>query len=189
MSARVLIVYGTSYGQTARIARRIADALERHHLRVELRDAAKETPAFPLDEYGAIVVGTSLIARGHQPAIVRFVTDHVDALNRAVSVFYQVSASAGSANPRGRQAAQRILDEFVRRLQWAPRLTASIAGAINYTKYNFLLRWYMKRASAKNGGATDTSRDHEYTNWDQVDQFAESIAALVPAGDHEPALD
>jgi menaquinone-dependent protoporphyrinogen oxidase len=54
-----------------------------------------------------------------------------------------------------------------------------VAGAINYTRYNFLLRWYMKRASAKNGGATDTSRDHEYTDWDQVDRFAAAIAAAI----------
>ena len=55
-------------------------------------------------------------------------------------------------------------------------LSASIAGAINYTRYNLLLRWYMKSASEKNGGTTDTSRDHEYTDWAQVERFASAFA-------------
>ena len=73
---------------------------------------------------------------------------------------------------------QKFIDEH----GWAPVLSASIAGAINYTKYNFLLKAFMKRASAKNGGSTDTSRDHEYTNWDEVDRFAAAMAkAFAPA--------
>jgi hypothetical protein len=37
----------------------------------------------------------------------------------------------------------------------------------------------MKRASAMNGGATDTSRDHEYTDWEQVDRFADACYSAV----------
>ena len=39
-----------------------------------------------------------------------------------------------------------------------------------------MLRWYMKKASKMNGGSTDTSRDHEYTDWGQVERFAGQIA-------------
>ncbi len=84
-------------------------------------------------------------------------------------------------------APRRILDGFLARVGWRPRLTSSIAGAVNYTKYGFLLRWYMKRASAWGGGATDTTRDHEYTDWAQVESFASEIAALVGAGSTVPA--
>jgi menaquinone-dependent protoporphyrinogen oxidase len=47
-----------------------------------------------------------------------------------------------------------------------------------------MLRWYMKRASRRHGGSTDTSRDHEYTDWAQVERFASDIlaAALHGAG-------
>src|SRR4030095_2435396 len=147
--------------------------------------------AVPEEEYSAVVVGFSIIAKGHQPAIERFVREHLTTLNRVPSAFFQVSASAGSADERGRRAAQRLLDEFVASPDWMPILSASTPGAINYTRYSFLLRWYMKRASAKHGGTTDTSRDHEYTDWAQVDRFALAIANAinhVPERVPEPAL-
>lgn len=178
-AGRVLVIYGTSYGQTAKIARRIGDALQRVGHAVELCDAAKARPTLRPEQYSAIVVGASLIARGVQPPIQRFVNENLQALNAGITAFFLVSASAGSASEKGRQAAQRILDGFLRSSGWTPRLSASIAGAINYTKYGFLLRWYMKRASAMHGGSTDTSRDHEYTDWAQVDRFADDLAQLA----------
>lgn len=191
MTPRVLIIFGTSYGQTEKIANRIAGVLQRRGLAVELCNAATGRPSLALEQYTGVVIGTSLIARGHQPAIKQFVQNHVATLNALPTVFYQVSASAGSASSQGRMAAQRILDEFVASQGWMPVLSASIAGAINYTRYNILLRWFMKRASAKNGGNTDTSRDHEYTDWGQVDRFAAATAtAIYPGAERvlEPVL-
>jgi menaquinone-dependent protoporphyrinogen oxidase len=191
MSSRVLVIFGTSYGQTQKIAVRIAATLENRGFDVELCDAGRKPPALPLKQYTAVVVGSSIIAKGHQPAIKQFVHDHLASLNAMPSAFFQVSAAAGSAQERGRMAAQRILEEFLASQAWTPVLSASIAGAINYTRYNFLLRWYMKRASARNGGSTDTSRDHEYTSWAQVDRFALAIAnELRPVAEpvQEPAV-
>ncbi len=34
--------------------------------------------------------------------------------------------------------------------------------------------------AAKEGGETDTSRDFEYTDWDEVTRFAESFAGALP---------
>jgi menaquinone-dependent protoporphyrinogen oxidase len=187
MSPRVLVIFGTSYGQTEKIAVRVAATLQRRGFATELCNAARMSPALPVGDYSAVVVGCSIIARGHQPAIERFVREQVSTLNQVPSAFFQVSASAGSADARGRMAAQRLLDEFIASHGWTPILSASIAGAINYTRYNFLLRWYMKRASAKHGGETDTSRDHEYTDWGQVDRFALAIAnAIKPVPERVP---
>lgn len=179
MKPRVLVIFGTSYGQTEKIARRIATTLERIDITVELCDAAKTRPALATEQYSAVLVGSSIIARGHQPAIKRFIQENAPALNQLPSAFFQVSASAGSGSVHARMAAQRIMEEFLAGEGWTPLLSASLAGAINYTRYNLLLRWYMKKASEKNGGSTDTSRDHEYTDWVQVDRFASAFAFMV----------
>ena len=176
MSRRVLIIYGTTYGQTEKIANRIADGLQRRGLEVELCNAAISAPRIALEAYAGVVVGSSIIARGHQPAIKEFIRAHAATLNTVPSAFFQVSASAGSASQHARDAAQQILQDFIAEQGWMPVLSASLPGAINYTKYNLLLKWYMKRASAKNGGSTDTSRDHEYTDWAEVERFAMAIA-------------
>jgi menaquinone-dependent protoporphyrinogen oxidase len=126
-----------------------------------------------------VILGASIIARGHQPAVAGFIKGHRDELNRMHSAFFSVSASAGSVNEKGRAAARRVRDEFLLETGFNPSITESIAGAIKYTRYNYLLRWYMKKASRMNGGSTDTSRDHEYTDWNQVESFAHRFAILI----------
>ena len=187
MLRRVLVIYGTTYGQTEKIANRIASALQRLGFAVDLCNAATSRPVRQLAKYVGIVVGSSIIARGHQQPIKDFVAKNVAMLNTVPSAFFQVSASAGSSSPHAREAAQRIMQEFISNAGWLPVLSASLPGAINYTKYNLLLKWYMKRASAKNGGSTDTSRDHEYTDWAEVERFAITLANAFGAVVEEPA--
>lgn len=185
---QILIVYGTSHGQTARIAARLQDTLLQRGCQVTLLNA-KDAPTPPLDQFDGVIVGASVIARGHQPSIAAFIRDHLRALNAMPSAFFSVSASAGSSREGGRAAARRVRDGFLAETGFHPGLTECIAGAIRYTQYNFLLRWYMKRASQKNGGSTDTSRDHEYTDWAQVAGFAHQFADLVETrSDPEPGI-
>ena len=179
MKPRVLVIFATSYGQTEKIARQIAATLERNEIAVELCDAGKTRPAMATEQYAAILVGSSIIAKGHQPAIKHFIHENAPTLNQLPSAFFQVSASAGSGSLHARMAAQRIMEEFLEGEAWTPLLSASVAGAINYTRYNLLLRWYMRKASEKNGGSTDTSREHEYTDWVQVERFAAAFALLI----------
>ena len=173
----VLIVYGTTHGQTAKIAASLQNTLTLRGLRVTITDVKDPTP--PLDLFQGVMIGASVIARGHQPSIAEFIRDHVGTLNTMPSAFFSVSASAGSSLEKGRAAAGRLRDEFLVQTGFRPGLSEAIAGAINYTQYNFLLRWYMKKAARMNGGSTDTSRDHEYTDWAQVRAFADNFADLV----------
>ncbi len=57
-----------------------------------------------------------------------------------------------------------------------------VAGAVPYTQYNWLKKWVMKRVVAKAGGDTDTTRDYEYTDWDDLRAFAREFAGRVEAG-------
>ena len=186
---RVLIIYATSYGQSRKIAQRVADILTSAGWQVRVVNA-KEPAAAGVrpEDYDGVVVGGSLIARGLQPAIVRFVRVHREALERLPSAVFQVSASAGSAKAEGRAAARQILDRFLEQSQWHPDLVVSVAGAINYTKYNVFLRWFMKRASRLEGGSTDASRDHEYTDWEQVEGFARQFLVVLERSRQKSAI-
>ncbi|HZI27614.1 MAG TPA: flavodoxin domain-containing protein [Gemmatimonadaceae bacterium] len=178
MSApRILIVYGTTHGQTARIAGRLQQILEQDDFQVTVSNV-KEEPVLSLNGFHGVIVGASVIARGHQPAVAAFIRAHRATLNAMPSAFFSVSASAGSASEGGRAAARRVRDAFLAETGFSPAISECVAGAIRYTRYNLLLKWYMKRASRKNGGSTDTSRDHEYTDWEQVRNFALAFADL-----------
>ena len=50
---------------------------------------------------------------------------------------------------------------------------------MKYREYNFLIRYIMKRIMHGQGLSTDTSRDHEYTDWQAVSKFAREYAASL----------
>jgi menaquinone-dependent protoporphyrinogen oxidase len=56
---------------------------------------------------------------------------------------------------------------------------ALVAGRLAYTQYGFFKRWIMRAIARREGGSTDTTRDHEYTDWDAVTRFADEVVAAV----------
>jgi menaquinone-dependent protoporphyrinogen oxidase len=68
-------------------------------------------------------------------------------------------------------SVQEVLTRFFHDTNWRPNAVKSVAGVCLYTRYNFLIRMVMKRISRQAGGSTDTTRDHEYTNWGELDRF------------------
>lgn len=52
-------------------------------------------------------------------------------------------------------------------------MVQSFAGSMAYTQYGLPLRWITKLVSWRRGEPTDTSRDHDMTDWEAVDLFAE----------------
>ena len=60
---------------------------------------------------------------------------------------------------------------FVKDTGWQPARAMPVAGALVYSKYNFFVRFVMKRIARKAGAPTDTSRDYEFTDWAALDRF------------------
>jgi len=72
-----------------------------------------------------------------------------------------------------------IIDRFLAATGWQPDVVKIVAGALPYTRYNWFTRVAMKRIVRKAGGDTDTSRDYEYTDWDDVRRFAGVVARMA----------
>lgn len=175
----ILIVYGTRYGQTAKIADRVADMLGNAGCDVDIRSAPEIPPGFPLAGANGVIVAASVIVGRHQRAVERFVRDHLDELNRVPSAFLSVSGAAASRQSDGPANARLQLEHFLTRTGWRPRETRCVAGAVSYTAYGPLTRWLIRTIQAREGGPTDTSRDHEFTDWEDLRRFAEEFASLV----------
>jgi len=176
---RILIVFGTSYGQTAKIAQRMRAVLAENGFGAAVYDADDESADMNPYAFDGILVGGSLIRGGHQRSVRRFVSRHLLRINTMPSGFFSVSASAASREPRGQADARDAMQRFLTETHWEPDMMTTLAGAITFTKYSFVTRWIMKRISRLNGGPTDTSRDHELTDWTHVDEFARRFGRLV----------
>lgn len=175
--ANVLVLFATREGQTEKIARRMAAVLVAKGHRVELRDADRSSRELDLGPYQAIFVGSPVRVGGYLRSILRFIEEQRAALERVPSAFFSVSLAVahhdrGRPTRDGRAETMRAVEKLTLATGWTPRRIELIAGALQYSKYNFLIRFLMKRISAHAGGDTDTSRDYEYTDWPAVDRFA-----------------
>jgi menaquinone-dependent protoporphyrinogen oxidase len=172
--AKVLIVYGTTEGQTAKIAQHIADAGRRLGHEVSVGHAPDVGDA-DLETFDAVIVGASLHEGRYQRAVRSFVDRHSPFLASRPSAFFSVSLAAASDDADERAEARRIADKFLSGAGWAPKEIGSFAGALKYTQYSWLKRMVMKSIAAKEGGDVDTSQDFEYTDWGEVTRFAETF--------------
>lgn len=174
--ANVLIVYATKEGQTGKIARRIAQTLRAMGHGAELLDVEHSTDPLDLESFQAILVGGPIHAGGYPRSVVRFVTTYKNVLEHVPSAFFSVGLAVASRTSDGRAQTLEVVERFVKRTGWRPERVELVAGALTYSKYNFLVRFVMRRISAHEGGDTDTSRDYEYTDWPAVDRFALEMA-------------
>ena len=79
--AHILVVFGTTDGQTARIAARVADVLRTQGHTVDLVDTRSSTSAVSLAGIGAVIAAASLRMGKFQKELVRFVREHAGEWN------------------------------------------------------------------------------------------------------------
>lgn len=172
---RILILYGSVEGQTLKIADTLAGYVRKKGYQVSLLSAGRPLEYFSLDEFGAVIIGGSIHMNKYPAGINDFVRLHIDWLNQIPSAFFTVCMGINSKKAESRHEAASFGKNFVAATGWKPQLIETFAGAVKYTQYNFITRFIMKRISKREGASTDTTRDHEYTNWNSVARFAEAF--------------
>ena len=173
----VLIAYGTTEGQTAKIAKQIAEVIriKGHEVSVQCGDEL----ALDFSQFDACIVGGSIHMDRFQSYLKKFVVEQHEWLNSIPSAFFTVCMAAHSKNEKERKQAHEYGEKFVKEAQWQPIVIGTFSGAIAYTKYNFITRFIMKLIAKREGGSTDTSKDHEYTDWEEVARFTEKFVAKL----------
>lgn len=184
--AEILIVYGTLEGQTARIAVRLAKFLQARGHRVHTRSYKDQAPGRSPADFDAVIIGASVHYGEHPGAVGDFIKTHLAALQARPAAFFSVSLSAAGSEAE-RRAARELAEGFVGAAGWRPVLLGVFAGAIAYTRFNLFKRLMMRKILQKAGGPTDTSRDHELTDWRAVERFAAEFLAALPEGGAPPS--
>jgi menaquinone-dependent protoporphyrinogen oxidase len=174
---RIPVFFATTEGHTRRIAETIASVLREQGFQSEAVLVADSEVPYDWSTAVNAVVGASLHRGRHQPCAEKFVRREAQHLNARPAAFFSVSLSAGSRNPTEVAAAGDIASRFLRAAGWQPQRVACFPGKLAYTQYGFLKRWIMRRIAEREGGPTDTGRDHDLTDWAAVREFALNVAA------------
>lgn len=168
--ARILVIYGTTEGHTEMIATAIGNALTMRGFDVDTIAAGSVDPA--PDAYDGVIVAASVHRGRYQSAVANWIGAHRDALRAKPTAFVSASLGVLQHDPAVDAELDAIVHRFIDPLGWQPAVIKPVAGALLYTKYNLFTRWVMRWSAARAGGDTDTSRDYDYTDWNDLRAFA-----------------
>ena len=188
IECEVPVFYATTDGQTRRIAERLVVMFGGKGLTSGAIDvASSDADYIDWRHVRAAVVGASLRRGRHQRAAEAFVREYAADLNRHPFAFFSVSLATASPHAAEREAAARLASALPEGAGWRPEQSVCLAGRLAYTQYGILTRLLMTWIARRQGGPTDTSRDHELTNWDEVARLADTVAGTITAGTRHAA--
>lgn len=174
---RVLMLHCGHEGQTRKIMSRIHDRLQGRAI-LEMLDLRERIPG-DIAGYQAVIAGAS-IRYGHFPKVMkRFVTKRAEELNRLPTAFFGVCLTARKPHKRTPES-NVYLRKLLANILWQPSMSAAFAGALLYPRYRWYDRLAIRMIMRMTGGETDPTREIEYTDWDQVDAFADAFASGLP---------
>src|SRR5204863_3020289 len=116
--ARILVIYATTEGQTAKIARAIAARLQTRDIDADVVKAG-DVEVHPSD-YAGVIVAASMHAGGYQKPIAKWLRAYAPALNDMPTAFVSVCLSVLSKQQKARDEARDIPRRFVDGLGWHP---------------------------------------------------------------------
>ena len=174
---RVLVLYATHHGQTRAIAVALAQRLRERGNTVELADVRDWQRLAPPEEFDAVVFGSRIEVGRHAPEMLAYIATRRAILAKLPTAFFSVSMAA--SKPDAGPDPEGYLAKTFAHLDWHPVLSTAFAGGLPYRRYNWMMRLVMKQIARRSGGPTDTSRDHELTDWEAVAAFADKVAYIA----------
>ncbi|QLB20932.1 protoporphyrinogen oxidase [Vespertiliibacter pulmonis] len=171
---KTVILYLTRDGQTRKIAERIAQEMHGEVTVLSLKEQPKIS-AEQLMQFDQVVLGASIRYGHFDPLLDQFIKQHATLLNQKQSAFFSVNLTARKAN-RNTPESNTYTRKLLARIDWQPNLVKVFAGALRYPRYRWFDRVMIRFIMKITGGDTDTRYEYEYTDWQQVSQFAKQLS-------------
>ncbi|WP_375323684.1 flavodoxin domain-containing protein [Flagellimonas sp. GZD32] len=166
---KILIIYGTAEGQTQKIARFMANILMEEGHQTETANAA-ENPPSP-ERFDAILIGSSIHLNKYKSSIKTYIKENVATLNQKSTGFFSVSLAMASSNIEEHEEVKGITKSFLTKTNWNPDHIYYMAGALKFTKYDYLKKMTMRTIAKKErpGVEIDINSNYEYSDWKKIE--------------------
>jgi len=181
MEKNIGIYYASRHGQTEKIAHFLGDCFRSRDWEVYVTDLDQGAGTPDVSTFSAVLVGGPIYRERYPSPLGRFVTKNRRLLMELPSTgFFSTCLAATPATGESHLESLGPVRTFLHSVSWTPDWIASFPGALNYREYNPLLRWIMEGFARKQGGPTDTSKDYEFTCWQDVARFAQDFDNDAP---------
>ena len=169
----ILILYATVEGQTAKIARFVAD---------EIRKAGAEPILFNADDpdpvsfegVEKVILAASVHERRHPKAFEVILAAESEALGTLPTLLLSVSLNA--AFPEGLSEAREYIVEMNMRTGFTPKRDALVAGAVRSGEYDYFAAQVVEHVVLRGRDDEDGGADQEFTDWAAL---AETVASFL----------
>jgi menaquinone-dependent protoporphyrinogen oxidase len=169
---RILIAYGTTEGQTRKIAKAVAVRVQELGHDAHLFDTAS-LEAVDIVAYDKVLVAASVHHERHQGSVEVFVMTSLAELQNRPTLFLSVSLAA--AFPEGVPDAQRYADAFLDSTGWKPTTSLLVAGALRYDEYDYFKAQIIEHVVLKCREVQGAKGDYEFTNWENLFRAVDSF--------------
>ncbi|MGI9350872.1 MAG: flavodoxin domain-containing protein [Rhizobiaceae bacterium] len=171
---KIMVLYSTVEGHTAKIAKLLADGLEQKGNEVFVTEPSDQGYCDP-GKFDAAILCAPIHIGQYPSDFVSFIQNRKSALQDIPTGLVTVSLSIASNHEVERKEAEGYPQMLIDKTGWTPGQTYNAAGALKYVEYDFFKRWIIRRIANAEGGPIDTSQDHELTDWDDLNAFAASF--------------
>ncbi|MCG9728700.1 menaquinone-dependent protoporphyrinogen IX dehydrogenase [Shewanella sp. Isolate13] len=173
--SKILIVYSSVHGQTRKICGYLEDKLKAVGNSVTAVNIAEKVD---LGEFDKIIIGASIRHGKHNPAVYDFIDAHKAELEQKPSSFFSVNLVARKPL-KNTAATNPYMRAFFEKSPWVPDLAEVFGGNLNYPSYGAMDRNIIRFIMWITKGPTAADTNIEYTDWNKVDAYADSIHQLV----------
>ncbi|KFD21208.1 MULTISPECIES: menaquinone-dependent protoporphyrinogen IX dehydrogenase [Tatumella] len=173
---KMLILFSSRDGQT----RKIADFIANEAGEEKVCDVVNIDSASGSDwqAYDRVLIAASIRYGHYAPEVNRFIADHLPLLQSRASGFISVNLTARKAD-KNTPETNVYTRKFLEQSPWTPDRCLVAAGALRYPRYGWLDKQMIRLIMKMTGGETDTSKEYEYTDWQQVAEFAREFVQIT----------
>ncbi len=172
---KILIVYGSTEGQTRKICLFALQHLSKagHTVALCPADAADDL-VFP--GFDAVILAASVHAGRYQAPLVDFAEAHSTQLNKLKSLFLSVSLAAAGNVKEDWDGLAQIVNGFTSETRWTPNRVEHVAGAFRFSEYDFFKYWAMRWIESQKEPSATPGEDCEYTDWPALEKILDDWA-------------
>ena len=173
--ANILIVYGTTEGQTRKIAQHVGGFIRAKGHNAEVIDSHGIRADFPIHGYNAYLIMGSLHLGHHQKALAQFVKKHEEIIGKAPSAFFSVSLIAAIKDANHEDEIEKSIEQFSKETDWVPNERLAVAGAMKPEAYDWYKRTMVNSVTKRAGSDAISTQDEEFTDWVGLDAFVSAF--------------
>jgi len=172
---KILVVYGTRWGSTADVAKKIGQAFINSGNTVDIVDAKKEKPT--IDPYDLVVVGSGISMGKWTKETLSFLHDNASNLRNKKTAFFVccglVLREGGLEKTRADYLIKIAEDNKLNPLTYG-----AFGGYIDFTGDYGLFSTLFVNASKKKCKeiGIDTTKPYDFRDWNDITNWAESLS-------------